>query len=102
MNIEERVNIAKLIKYYGTLLTDKQREVVEMYVDNNLSFAEVSEILSISRQAVKYTLDNAFKSLENYENKLKFIARDDKLKKLLNSYENKNVNDKIIKILEDN
>ena len=47
MNIEERVKIAVLVKYYGKLLTAKQRDIVEMYIDNNLSLAEVSEELNI-------------------------------------------------------
>lgn len=83
MNIEERVEIAVLTKYYGKLLTDKQREIVAMYVDNNLSLAEVSEELNITRQAVKDALDKAFDALYNYEKILGFIARDEKIKKLL-------------------
>ena len=83
MNIEERVEIAVLTKYYGKLLTDKQREIVAMYVDNNLSLAEVSEELNITRQAVKDALDKAFDALYNYEKTLGFVSRDEKIKKLL-------------------
>ena len=43
MNIDERVEIAILTKYYGNLLTEKQKQVIFMYVDNNLSYKEVSE-----------------------------------------------------------
>ena len=80
MNIEERVQIAILSKYYGKLLTEKQQVVLNMYVDNNLSLAEVSEELGISRQAVKDALDNSMSTLKNIEEKLQFIARDDKIK----------------------
>ncbi|HIU06458.1 MAG TPA: hypothetical protein IAC46_02545 [Candidatus Onthoplasma faecigallinarum] len=83
MDIKRRVEIAVLVKYYGGILTEKQREIISMYVDNNLSFKEVSEELQITRQAVKDSLDNAIETLENTENKLHFIARDDKIKKLL-------------------
>ena len=83
MDIKRRVEIAVLAKYYGGILTEKQREIISMYVDNNLSFKEVSEELQITRQAVKDSLDNAIETLENTENKLHFIARDDKIKKLL-------------------
>ena len=51
-----------------------------MYVDNNLSLAEVSEELGISRQAVKDALDNSMATLKNMEEKLQFILRDDKIK----------------------
>ncbi len=83
MDLKRRVEIAVLVKYYGNLLTEKQQKVIEMYVDNNLSFSEVSEELNISRQAVKDMLDNAINSLESFENKLHFISRDDKIKNKL-------------------
>ena len=70
MNIEERVQIAILSKYYGKMLTDRQQDILNMYVDNNLSLAEVSEELGISRQAVKDALDNSMQTLKNMEEKL--------------------------------
>ena len=80
MNIEERVKIAILSKYYGKMLTDRQQDILKMYVDNNLSLAEVSEELGISRQAVKDALDNSMQALKNMEEKLQFNLRDDKIK----------------------
>ena len=67
MNIEERVQIAILSKYYGKMLTDRQQDILNMYVDNNLSLAEVSAELGISRQAVKDALDNAMATLKHME-----------------------------------
>lgn len=106
MDINERVKIAILVKYYGNILTDRQSNIINMYVDNNLSLSEVSEELNISRQAVKDGLDNAINSLENIENKLHFIARDDKIKQLI---ENKLPSQidmatrlELISVLEDN
>lgn len=83
MNIEDRIKIAILNKYYGNLLTEKQKQVLYIYVDNNLSLAEVSAELKITRQAVKDSLDTAVASLEKAENDLHFIQRDDRIKKLL-------------------
>ncbi len=85
MNIEERVNFAILVKYYGNMLTERQRNIIKMYVDNNLSLAEVSEELKISRQAVKDALDTALNSLNNMEEKLQFIARDNKIKEIIDN-----------------
>ena len=65
MNIEERVQVAILSKYYGKMLTERQQDILKMYVDNNLSLAEVSEELGISRQAVKDALDNSMQTLKN-------------------------------------
>ena len=83
MNIEERVQIAILSKYYGKMLTERQQDILNMYVDNNLSLAEVSEELKISRQAVKDALDNAMQTLNSTEEKLGFIARDEKFKNII-------------------
>ena len=80
MNIQERVQIAILSKYYGKMLTERQQNILSMYVDNNLSLAEVSVELGISRQAVKDALDNAMATLKHMEEKLQFISRDDNIK----------------------
>ena len=103
MNLEERVQIAILSKYYGKMLTERQQSIMEMYVDNNLSLAEVSAELGISRQAVKDALDNAMSTLKNMEEKLQFISRDDKIRHIIE--ENRTINEetktKLIALLED-
>ncbi len=80
MKIEEMIEIDILMKYYGELLTDKQREIVNLYINNNLSLSEVSENFSISRQAVKDSIDTAVNNLKETEKKLKFIDRDARIK----------------------
>lgn len=104
MNLEERVQIAILNKYYGTLLTTRQQSILEMYVDNNLSLSEVSDELNISRQAVKDALDNAMQSLKDAEDKLGFISRDIKIKKSIEENVNIETSTKLelISLLEGN
>ena len=103
MNIEERVQIAILSKYYGAVLTERQQDILKMYVDNNLSLSEVSEELGISRQAVKDALDNSMQALKNMEEKLQFISRDDNIKKQIEENNNLDMVTKIqlIALLED-
>ena len=103
MNIEERVQIAILSKYYGKMLTEKQQNILTMYVDNNLSLAEVSVELGISRQAVKDALDNSMQTLKNIEEKLQFISRDDNIKHTIEENQNIDMATKIqlIALLED-
>ena len=85
MNLEERVQIAILTKYYGALLTERQRDILSMYNDSNLSLAEVSQELNISRQAVKDALDTAFQTLKQTEERLQFVKKDAKLKEIIKS-----------------
>ena len=102
MNLEERVQIAILSKYYGKLLTDRQQAIMEMYVDNNLSLAEVSMELGISRQAVKDALDNSMQTLKQTEEKLKLIERDNKIKQIIeNSKLDATTKIQLIALMED-
>jgi len=91
MDIEERVKVAVLSKYYGKLLTERQQTILEMYVDNNLSLQEVSEELGISRQAVKDALDTAIDTLKATEEKLGIINRDQKIKDIIENKSNQEI-----------
>ena len=102
MNLEERVQIAILTKYYGKMLTERQQSILNMYVDNNLSLSEVSEELGISRQAVKDALDNSMQTLKQTEEKLGFINRDNDIKQIIeNSQIDTTTKIKLIALLED-
>ena len=50
-----------LFDTYGKLLTDRQREIVSLYLQEDFSLAEIQEELSISRAAVQSTVKKALK-----------------------------------------
>lgn len=106
MDLEERIKITILNKYYGKLLTERQQTIIEMYVDNNLSLQEVSVELGISRQAVKDALDTAIIALNSTEEKLGFIHRDEKIKNTIENKSNTEISMmtklELIAMLEDN
>lgn len=101
MNLEEQVQITILSKYYGKLLTDRQQNILKMYVDNNLSLAEISEELNISRQAVKDAVDNAIQTLKQTEERLQFISRDARIKEIINKSTDTKTKQELIAYLED-
>ena len=102
MDIIERVRVDVLVKYYGKMLTEKQQIIMAMYIDNNLSLAEVSEELNISRQAVKDAVDNSIAALNNMEQKLGFIDRDEKLRHEITNFRiDENIKMQLINLLED-
>ena len=68
----ERVN--SLIPFYESLLTDRQREILNYYYSEDLSLSEISENLSISRNAVHDAIKKAVALLEEYEDKLHLEA----------------------------
>ena len=42
MDIRDRVKLASLLSEYGALLTEKQREMLSMYVEMDMSLLEVA------------------------------------------------------------
>jgi len=75
MDIDKMIELSILYDYYGELLTPKQRDVVNLYYNEDYSLGEISEDLGISRQAVYDTLKRSVKILQDYELKLGFIER---------------------------
>lgn len=67
--------ISLLYDFYGALLTDKQREVMALYHEENLSLSEIASEFGISRQAVHDTLKKAEQALKEYEEKLKLMEK---------------------------
>ena len=90
-----------LFDYYEELLTDSQKNYFIDYYFNNLSLAEISENENVSRNAVSKDLKLASEKLNNYEEKLKIISRDDKLRKLASKIEDKTIKEKIMNILDE-
>ena len=64
-----------LYDFYGQLLTERKRQVMELYHEENLSLAEIAEEFGISRAAVYDSLKSAEKALRGYEEKLGLLAR---------------------------
>lgn len=64
-----------LYDFYGELLDDSKREVMDLYHEDNLSLAEIAEEQGLSRQAVHYSLKKAESKLETYEEKLGLVEK---------------------------
>ena len=105
MDIATKVEISALFEVYGNSLTDKQKEIIDFCVLQDLSLGEVGDLLNISRQAVKYTLDNAVQSMLNLEHKLKILDKFQNLKQrltdLIESTKDSKLKQEINKILEE-
>lgn len=73
--IERRNRLNQLMDIYGELLTDRQREFMELHYAEDLSFGEIAEQFEVSRQAIHDAVKHGEESLENYELKLKLMVR---------------------------
>lgn len=75
MKIDDVIQTSLLYDFYGSLLTDRQREVMELYYGENLSLSEIAAEFSISRQGVHDALKNAGRALHEYEQKLGLVDK---------------------------
>ena len=69
----QRENI--LFDFYGNLLTDKQRTVFTMYIEEDYSFAEIAKEINSSPQAVLDLLKRSREKLANFEDKLGLVQK---------------------------
>lgn len=83
MQIEELNNYTKLFDVYGKLLSKKQYEVMDKFLNLDLSETELAELQGESRQSVHDAISKAKKQLVEYENKCGVVKlRDDSINKL--------------------
>ena len=74
-----------LLDMYESLLTDKQRTIMQLHYREDLSLAEISEELSISRAGVLDHIQRATKDLYEYEDRLHLMKQNEEVKELLRS-----------------
>ncbi|MFV8414039.1 MULTISPECIES: sigma factor-like helix-turn-helix DNA-binding protein [Mycoplasma] len=69
-SIENIDRYTALFDKYGKLLTQNQQQVFRLYYEQDLSYAEVAEILATTRSAAYDTLNKAIKNLLKYEKQI--------------------------------
>ena len=91
-----------LLDYYGDLLTNHQKEILDEYLNEDLSMNEIADNYEISKSAVQDLIKRSLVQLENYEKTLKLIEKDNKLDVILNDMKNEKdrLLDKYIKKIE--
>ena len=86
--MEDRVEISLLMDYYGSLLTEKQKNIMELYYNEDLSLAEIAELNNTSRQAIHDLIKRCYKQFLAYESKLNLLQKSfEKEKKIINLLE---------------
>ena len=73
--MSKNLAISDLLDLYGPMLTDKQRDVIELYYNQDLSLAEIAEHEQITRQGVRDNIKRGEAFLLEMEEKLHFAEK---------------------------
>lgn len=71
----KNLEISYLLDFYGDVLTEKQRDVMEQYYNDDLSLAEIAENFGITRQGVRDAIKRGEGILLRLEQKVGFAGR---------------------------
>lgn len=69
------LEMSYLLDFYGDVLTDKQRDVMEQYYNDDLSLSEIADNAGISRQGVRDSIKRAECILQDLESKIGWAGR---------------------------
>lgn len=92
--LEKTLELSELFKIYKELLTDKQKQYFELYIDEDLSLSEIADEFNISKIAVYDSISKTSKLLFNLETKLHLKQKQDLLISLINKIETNQIDEK--------
>jgi hypothetical protein len=72
--LQARGRALALYERYGALLTDHQREVVDLYLRSDWSLAEIADLQGTSRAAVHDIVRRSTSAMQEYERRLGLLA----------------------------
>ncbi|GAA0298971.1 hypothetical protein GGQ92_000179 [Gracilibacillus halotolerans] len=73
--LDKTTRINSLYDFYQELLTEKQRNYMEMYYREDFSLGEIAEEVNVSRQAIYDNVKRTEQMLEEYEEKLQLFDK---------------------------
>lgn len=73
--MDRLIELGELCGYYGALLTERQRSLVQQYAYENLTLAEIAEREGISRQGVRDGIVHAEQQLLVLERSLRLVEK---------------------------
>ena len=76
----KNLDMIMLLDFYGEMLTQKQRDFISFYYNDDLSLAEIAENAGITRQGVRDAIKRAESLLVEMEERVGFVARFEQFK----------------------
>lgn len=78
--MSKNLDITLLLDFYGDMLSEKQREFISYYYNDDLSLAEIATDEGITRQGVRDAIKRGEAQLVAMEEKLGLVARFEDMK----------------------
>ena len=72
---EKNLEINTLLDFYGDVLPERKRILLEMYYNDDLSLSEIGENFGITRQGARDAIKHGENALKELEEKVGFAAR---------------------------
>lgn len=86
---EKNLTLGYLLDFYGEVLSEQQRSVMNSYYNEDLSLSEIAEMRGISRQGVRHIIKKCEEELTALEGKLgmaeQFLRMKEDREKLLDT-----------------
>lgn len=102
--LEKTTRINMLYDFYHLLLTNKQKDYMELYYREDYSLSEIADESNVSRQAVYDNIKRTEQLLETYEEKLqlysKFQQRQNLLTELIEKSKQEKLSDQLVEIID--
>lgn len=73
LEMGKNLEVTLLLDFYGDMLTEKQKDVIDLYYNQDLSLAEIADEVGISRQGVRDSIKRGEAVLFEMEGRLGFL-----------------------------
>ncbi len=97
---EEFIYYNNLYDIYGNMLNEREKAIFHLFYEEDLSLQEIADVRHISKSAVGKTIQIIDEKLENYENKLQFMAKIDNMCTAINKIEDQDLREKLMTIIK--
>lgn len=78
LNNDKDLHFSVLLDYYSDMLTEKQRDVIDLYYNEDLSLSEIAEHENITRQGVRDSIKRGEQTMLELEEKFHLAERSQK------------------------
>ncbi len=71
----KNLKVSYLLDFYGNLFSARQREILEMYFQDDMSLSEIASVVDMSRQGVYDNIKRCEKEILSLETRLNLMGK---------------------------